>query len=106
MWLRDWLGQDLAKDGCHARIFTYGYPSKVANSSSDATLSDYAKQFLLSLAAARKAELTVFGTRFYTLQDHATDNLLGIGWQDKTPNIYRSQSRGAGHQASKHIAPW
>ncbi|KAK2612981.1 hypothetical protein QQS21_000910 [Conoideocrella luteorostrata] len=63
IWLRDWLGEDLAENDCRARIFTYGYPSKVANSDSDATLSDYGKQFLLSLAAARKAELEVGKTR-------------------------------------------
>ncbi|KAI1366689.1 hypothetical protein F5Y08DRAFT_124497 [Xylaria arbuscula] len=49
MWLRDWLGQDLAEHNCPARVLTYGYSSKVANTTSDASLRDYGSELLRSL---------------------------------------------------------
>lgn len=59
MWLRDWLGPDLAANSCFARIFTYGYPAPVANSISDATYHDYGKQLLIYLASMRRLQCEV-----------------------------------------------
>lgn len=42
MWLRDFLPRDIPK----ARVFTYGYSSKLLNSASYARLTDYADAFL------------------------------------------------------------
>ncbi|KAI0967485.1 hypothetical protein F4678DRAFT_243760 [Xylaria arbuscula] len=56
MWLRDWLGQDLAAKDCQARIFTYGYPSKLAGGLLDATLYDYGNDLLDSLLVVRQSE--------------------------------------------------
>lgn len=59
MWLRDWLGPDLTDRGCSARIFTYGYPAVVANSSSDASYHDYGRVLLDSLTSARRRQYKV-----------------------------------------------
>lgn len=59
VWLRDWLGRDLAERDCAARVFTYGYPSTVARSDSDASLRDYGANLLGSLATARRSEFEV-----------------------------------------------
>lgn len=59
MWLRDWLGKDLADNGCFARIFTYGYPATVANSSSNASYHDYGKTFLDHLTSIRRLQYKV-----------------------------------------------
>lgn len=50
LWLRDLLPKDLPG----ARIFTYGYDSKVMFSKSKATTEDYAQSLLLALQAERK----------------------------------------------------
>lgn len=59
VWLRDWLGRDLADRSCAARVFTYGYPSTVARSDNDASLHDYGANLLASLATARRKEFEV-----------------------------------------------
>lgn len=59
MWLRDWLGQDLMKKERDARIFTYGYPSKVVERGRDTSLSEYAQVALDNMAYARRAQLEV-----------------------------------------------
>lgn len=64
MWLRDWLGQDLADNGYVARIFTYGYPATVANSYSDASYHDYGKTFLGHLTSIRRLQYKVFFAEF------------------------------------------
>jgi hypothetical protein len=53
MWLRDWLGQDLAKQQLYARVLTYGYSSKVAESDSDASLHDYGQELLQAIRLSR-----------------------------------------------------
>ena len=57
MWLRDWLGQDLASGDMpvRARIFTYGYPSKVAKSFDNASLHDLGQGLLSHLAGTRRS---------------------------------------------------
>lgn len=42
MWLRDFLPRDIPK----ARVFRYGYSSKLLNSASYAQLADYTDAFL------------------------------------------------------------
>jgi hypothetical protein len=59
MWLRDWLGQDLQNRECGARIFTYGYPSKLVEGGRDITLNEYALRFLMSLVDAREKQFKV-----------------------------------------------
>jgi protein SERAC1 len=57
MWLRDWLGPDLASGDTpvRARIFTYGYPSKVADSFDNSSLYDLGQGLLAHLAATRRS---------------------------------------------------
>lgn len=62
MWIRDWLGDDLAENGCRVRVFTYGYPSQVIESDSNAGLYEYGKTFLRCLVAVRSAEFKVSTT--------------------------------------------
>lgn len=52
MWLRDLMPSDLPT----ARVFTYGYDTKLAGSKSNARISDYAKQFLHTVADARRCD--------------------------------------------------
>jgi hypothetical protein len=40
-------------EGYRARVFTFGYDSKVSGSESDAGISDYARQFLWDVHQAR-----------------------------------------------------
>ncbi|CAN8101834.1 unnamed protein product [Discula destructiva] len=54
MWLRDWLGNDLAESGCPARIFTYGYRAPVVASSNNASYHDYGENLLASLVDIRQ----------------------------------------------------
>lgn len=68
MWLRDWLGPDLAKDeGCHARVLTYGYEYRLSEGSNDATLEDYARQFVRALSHARKTGHGAVSARLDTI---------------------------------------
>ncbi|KAI0447221.1 hypothetical protein F4803DRAFT_546437 [Xylaria telfairii] len=57
MWLRDWLGQDLALSNCPARILTYGYSSELANSTSDASLHDYGLGLFQALKSIRRSQV-------------------------------------------------
>ncbi|KAI1877910.1 uncharacterized protein JN550_000092 [Neoarthrinium moseri] len=57
MWLRDWLGPDLSNQNCLARVYTYGYPSQVAASDSDASVRDYGQTLLHHLVAARSGDI-------------------------------------------------
>lgn len=59
MWLQDWLGQDLALSGVKARLYTYGYASRVVGSSSHASPHDYALTFLEALSSARDQSILV-----------------------------------------------
>jgi len=59
MWLRDWLGPDLQQQERDARIFTFGYPSKVVERGRDTNNSEYAHNYLSNLAYARKPQLEV-----------------------------------------------
>ncbi|KAI0473908.1 hypothetical protein GGR56DRAFT_556109 [Xylariaceae sp. FL0804] len=76
MWLRDWLGDDLARQNCHARIFTYGYPSKLADSTTDATLYDYGQGLLRAIKTARYNQLQGSATRPLILIGHSLGGLL------------------------------
>lgn len=59
MWLRDLLGPDLETDEGGARIFTYGYPSKLTKGGWDTTLREYAEAFLMNIKQARESQLKV-----------------------------------------------
>lgn len=52
MWLRDIIPTDLP----HARFLTYGYDTKLAGSTSNARISDYAKEFLATIIDARRGD--------------------------------------------------
>lgn len=52
MWLRDIIPIDLPT----ARIFTYGYDTKLAGGKSNARISEYAKQFLNTVSDARRGD--------------------------------------------------
>ncbi|KAJ3580460.1 hypothetical protein NPX13_g110 [Xylaria arbuscula] len=76
MWLRDWLGQDLAGHNCPARILTYGYSSKVANTTSDASLRDYGSELLRALRDTRYAQVKSREPRHLILIGHSLGGLL------------------------------
>lgn len=53
MWLRDFLPDDLERNGCNARILTYGYDTKLVGSVSDAGIFEISKQFLEAVKISR-----------------------------------------------------
>jgi hypothetical protein len=54
MWLRDFLPKDLNSEA--PRIMIYGYDSALMKSRSDASIHEYARQFLEALKNARSIE--------------------------------------------------
>ncbi|KAK9423008.1 hypothetical protein SUNI508_04675 [Seiridium unicorne] len=76
MWLRDWLGPDLADRKCRARIYTYGYPSQVAASDSDASVRDYGQTLLNYLATTRSADVKAGHSRPLVFIGHSLGGLV------------------------------
>ncbi|KAI5838888.1 hypothetical protein DFP73DRAFT_563574 [Morchella snyderi] len=58
MWLRDLLPKDMEDNGYRARIFTYGYDTKLNGSHSHAGVDHYSKQFLEAVKGARSRNPT------------------------------------------------
>ena len=65
MWLRDFLPSGVP----NARVFTYGYPSKLRESASNARLADYTDAFLREVDAL--SSQNTLSVRFWRLPDSA-----------------------------------
>ncbi|KAM0812306.1 hypothetical protein AB5N19_12296 [Seiridium cardinale] len=76
MWLRDWLGPDLADRKCRARVYTYGYPSQVAASDSDASVRDYGQTLLNYLVTTRSADVKAGHSRPLVFIGHSLGGLV------------------------------